>query len=199
MPAASVSSVSAPVPVERIQQRIVVLRGQRVILDADLAELYGVPTKRLNEQVKRNARRFPEDFCFQITREEAGGLVPRRPPIATVTRRQDNRSQIATGSQKHRDPRFLPYAFTEHGAVQAANVLNSDTAIEMGVQVVRAFVELRRLFADHRALAAKLVELEQRVGGHDAQLTAVVQAIRHLAAGEVTRRRRKIGFHAGNH
>ena len=180
------SDTSAPAPAERIQQRIVVLRGQRVILDADLAALYGVPTKRLNEQVKRNARRFPEDFCFQLTSEEAKEL-------------QSNRSQIATGSWRHRDPRSRPYAFTEHGAIQAANIINSETAIEMGVQVVRAFVRLRQLFADHRALARKLGELEQRVGGHDAQLAAVIDALRQLAAGDpAPRHRRKIGFHPGN-
>lgn len=178
------SGTSAPVPAERIPSRIVVLRGQRVILDADLATLYGVPTKRLNEQVKRNARRFPEDFCFQLTRVEARDLARLRSQFATLKQGQHI---------KH-----LPYAFTEHGAVQAANVLNSETAIAMGVQVVRAFVQLRRLFADHRTLAAKLHELEQRVGGHDAQLGAVIQAIRQLAAPDSPRHRRKIGFHPGN-
>lgn len=204
MPAKSDASL-AFVPAERIQARILMLRGVRVILDADLAALYGVPTKRLNEQVKRNARRFPEDFMFQLTRAEARELARLRSQFATLNpqaaERQlvsSNRSQFATGSWRHRDPRFLPYAFTEHGAVQAANVLNSETAIEMGVQVVRAFNQLRRLFADHRALAAKLAELEKRVGGHDAQLAAVVQAIRLLAAGASTRPRRKIGFHQGN-
>lgn len=192
-------------PLERIQARILVLRGVRVILDADLAALYGVPTKRLNEQVKRNARRFPEDFMFQLTREEARELARLRSQFATLNpqaaERQlvsSNRSQFATGSWRHRDPRFLPYAFTEHGAVQAANVLNSETAIAMGVQAVRAFNQLRRMFADHRALAAKLAELEKRVGGHDAHLAAVVQAIRQLAAGATARPRRKIGFHQGN-
>ena len=94
---------SAPVPVERIERTIVVLRGQKVMLDADLAALYGTTTKRLNEQVRRNRERFPEDFLFQLTRAEGEAL---------------NRSQIATSSQKHRDPRFRPFAFTEHGAIQ---------------------------------------------------------------------------------
>jgi len=98
------------VPIEHVGSRILLIRAQKVMLDADLAELYGVPTKRLNEQVKRNQNRFPEDFMFRLTRAEVEAL---------------NRSQIATGSQKHRDPRFPPFAFTEHGAIQAANVLNS--------------------------------------------------------------------------
>lgn len=172
------------VPLERIQAHILGLRGIRVILDADLAALYGVPTKRLNEQVKRNARRFPEDFMFRLTEDEAVGLLRSRSQIATLKRGQN---------VKH-----LPFAFTEHGAVQAANVLNSDTAIEMGVQVVRAFNHLRRLFADHRALAGKLAELEKRLGGHDAQIAAVIQAIRQLADADAKRSRRKIGFHQGD-
>ncbi len=187
---------------ELIQQRILVLRSLRVILDSDLAALYGVPTKRLNEQVKRNGRRFPEDFCFQLTREELINLrsqfAASNLQLSTKEGAIVNWSQIATSSRKHRGVTYLPFAFTEHGAVQAANVLNSDTAIEMGVQVVRAFVQLRRLFTDHRALSGKLAELEQRVGGHDAQLNAVLQAIRQLAAGDVARHRRKIGFHRGN-
>lgn len=182
MPAQPVAS--AFLPTERIQDRILVPRGVRVILDADLAALYGVPTKRLNEQVRRNARRFPEDFMFRLTGDEAAELLRSRSQIATLKRGQNI---------KH-----LPYAFTEHGAVQAANVLNSEIAIAMGVQVVRAFNQLRRMFADHRALAAKLAELETRLGGHDAQLAAVVQAIRRLAAGETARSRCKIGFHQGN-
>ncbi len=106
-----------------IAQRIVVLRGCKVMLDADLAELYGVQTKRLNEQVKRNAERFPEDFMFRLTLSEVDGL---------------NRSQIATGSSKHRDPRFPPFAFTEHGALMAASVLDSPRAVEASLYVVRA-------------------------------------------------------------
>jgi hypothetical protein len=109
-----------------------------------------------------------------------------------------NRSQFATGSQKHRDPRFLPYAFTEHGAIQAANVLNSDAATEMSVHVVRAFVRLRLLVVNHKAIAAKLAELDARVGAHDGQLAAVIAAIRKLTAPEGPRHRRKIGFHRGN-
>lgn len=200
---------------EEIAQRILVLRGQRVLLDADPARIYGVPTKRLNEQVKRNARRFPEDFVFQLTREELEAA---------------NRSQNATGSQRHRDPRFLPYAFTEHGAIQAANVLNSEAAIEMGVHVVRAFVRLRQWLSTQKAFAAKLddevrkhvegvglrnrparglrprvtlvgrptgrqaSQLESRVGQHDEQFTAVIEALRQLTASPEPHHGRKMGF-----
>ena len=152
-------------PTELIQSRILVLRGQRVIIDADLAALYGVPTKRLNEQVRRNARKFPDDFVFRLTREEVETVHRSRSQSATQTV-SSNRSQNATGSLKHRDPRFLPYAFTEHGAIQAANILNSDAATEMSVQVVRAFVHLRHLIVNHKALSAKLSELDARVGAH---------------------------------
>lgn len=130
---------------EDIVQHISVLRGQRVLLDADLARLYGVPTKRLNEQVKRNARRFPEDFVFQLTQQEAKTLTRLRSQNATL--------------KKGRHIKHLPYAFTEHGAIQAANVLNSDAAIEIGVHVVRAFVRLRQWLGTQKAFAAKLDEL----------------------------------------
>lgn len=202
MPARTESPLSF-VPAERIQGRILVLRGLRVILDADLASLYGVPTKRLNEQVKRNLRRFPEDFMFQLNREELAALrsqfATSKPPTPWTRQLGSGRSRDLAGRPFGRGGRrWLPHAFTEHGAVQAANVLNSETAIEMGVQVVRAFNQLRRMFADHRALAAKLSELERRVGGHDDQLAAVDRAIRQLATAEAPRPRRRIGFHQGN-
>ena len=114
-----------------IETFIYTIRGQKVILDADLARIYGVTTKRLNEQVKRNIKRFPFDFMFEVMPEELNDV---------------NRSQFATGSQKHRDPKFLPYAFTEHGAIMVANVLNSPSAVEMSVFVVRAFRECDRFY-----------------------------------------------------
>jgi hypothetical protein len=136
------------VSVEQITQSILVFRGQKVLLDAELAELYGVPTKRLNEQVKRNAARFPEDFLFRLTSAEVEGL---------------NRSHFATGSQRHRDPRFPPYAFTEHGAIMSATILNSPRAVEMSVYVVRAFVRLRDFLASNRELARRFAQLEARL------------------------------------
>ena len=174
---------SAPerVAVERIAGGIMLVRGQRVMLDSDLAALYGAPTKRLNEQVKRNAARFPGDFVFRLTAAETRKL---------------NRSQSATGSQKHRDPRFPPYAFTEHGAVMAAMVLNSREAVEMSVFVVRAFVRLRELLSSSKALAQKLVELEARLEGHDQAIADIIAAIRELMSPPVPERRRGIGFMA---
>jgi hypothetical protein len=168
------------VPVHDITRAILVLRGQRVLLDAELAGLYGVTTKRLNEQVKRNAARFPEDFMFRLNRAETEAL---------------NRSQIATGSQKHRDPRFPPYGFTEHGAIMAATILNSPRAVEMSLYVVRAFVRLRELLASNTALARKLNELEGKLKNHDEAIAAILSAIRELMNPPAPKRR-GIGFTA---
>jgi len=174
---------------DSIESAIHTLRGEKVILDADLARIYGVTTKRLNEQVKRNARRFPLDFAFRLSKAELEHLAGQR----ARSDPSDNRSQIATGSQKHRDPRFLPYAFTEHGALMAANVLNSPLAVEMSVLVVRAFVRMRHLLAAHKELSGKLEDLERRIGTHDEQIQAIFEAIRQLMAPP-EKMRRKIGF-----
>jgi len=171
----------ALIPVEPIQNHILVLRGQRVLLDADLAALYGVSTKRLNEQVKRNARKFPEDFVFQLTPREKAEVVANCDHLKNL-----------------RFAKTRPYAFTEHGAIQAANVLNSETATTMSVAVVRAFVRLRQMIVNHKALAAKLAELDSRVGAHDEQLAAIIEAIRQLTAPPGPAHNRKIGFHRGN-
>jgi hypothetical protein len=170
----------APVRVEHITRTILLLRGQRVILDAELAALYGVTTKRLNEQVKRNAERFPEDFLFRLSRDETEAL---------------NRSQIATGSQKHRNPRFPPFAFAEHGAIMAATILNSPRAVEISVYVVRAFVQLRELLASNTELARRLDELEGKLEHHDEAIAAILSAIRELM-NPSTPKRRGIGFTA---
>ena len=135
------------VPLERVERTILILRGQRVILDSELATLYGVPVKRLNEQVKRNSGRFPPDFAFQLAREEFANL----------------KSQFATSSSQWGGKRKLPTAFTEHGALMAASVLNSPRAVEMGILVVRAFVRFRRILATNRPLAAKVDELERKM------------------------------------
>src|SRR5271170_1339452 len=141
------------VPVEHITRSIVILRGQRVILDADLAALYEVPTKRLNEQVKRNADRFPSEFAFQLAREELTIL----------------RSQIAT-SRFHGGRRFLPYAFTEHGVLMAANVLNSPRAVAVSVALVKAFVRLREVLATNQVMGKRLANVEKTLVTHDAAL-----------------------------
>lgn len=160
------------------------LREQRVLLDADLSAIYGVPTKALNQAVRRNSRRFPADFCFRVSLRELESL---------------NRSQIVTGSQKHRDPRFRPMAFTEHGAIMAANVLNNSRAVEMSVLVVRALVQLRKLLASNAELARKLEALEKSLGALDSktrrQFDEVYTAIRALMTPPIARSR-PIGFTA---
>jgi phage regulator Rha-like protein len=169
LPPPPASTEPTLVPVEQITQSILVFRGQKVLLDTELAALYGVTTKRLNEQVKRNLERFPEDFLFRLSAAEVEAL---------------NRSQFATGSQKHRDPRFPPYAFTEHGAIMAAMVLNSARAVEMSVYVVRAFVQLREILSSNRQLARQLAQLEarleKRLTEHDVTIAAILSAIREL-------------------
>ena len=167
-----------------IQPRVLVLRGQRALLDRDLASLYGVTTKRLNEQVRRNRRRFPGDFMFQLTAEETARLDGSRSQTATLKRGQNIKCRSL--------------AFTEHGAIQAANVLKSDYAISMAVIVVRAFVRLRRMLVEHHTLAAKLSELDARVGTHDRQLATLVEAVRQLTAPPGPNHDRKIGFHRAN-
>jgi len=166
----------ARIPVERIEQAILLIRGQKVMLDADLAKLYATTTKRLNEQVKRNRDRFPDDFMFQLTKEEWGSL----------------RSQTATSKTGRGGRRVPPYAFTEHGAIMAANVLNSARAVQASIQVVRAFIRLRELLASHKELARRLDALEQR---YDGQFKVVFDAIRKLMTPPEPRVPR-MGFHA---
>jgi len=143
-----------------IQQSIYLIRGRRVIIDADLALMFGVPTKVLNQAVKRNIERFPADFMFQLTKEEKGEVVTNC----------DRLKQLKYSPS-------LPYAFTEHGAIMAANVLNSERAITTSVYIVRAFVQLREMLLTHRDLARKLDELEQK---YDKQFAVVFAAIRQL-------------------
>lgn len=180
-----VSSRSATlVPVEHIARSVLVLRGQKVLLDAELAALYGVTAKRFNEQVRRNRERFPADFMFQLTAEEHSAL----------------RSQFATlkpGRGQHR--KYLPYAFTEHGAIMAATILNSPRAVEMSVYVVRAFVKLREFLVSNKDLARKLAALERSLIALDLktqhQFKEVYEAIRALTSAP-TPMRRGIGFTA---
>ena len=162
---------------ESLQSLIFTIRGVRIMLDADLAELFDVSTKRFNEQVKRNISRFPEDFLFQLTSEEYESL----------------RSQNATSKAGRGGRRYLPYAFTEHGAIMAATILNTSRAIEMSVFVVRAFVQLRELLSTHKRLAAKLDELENKVLSHDKDISMLINAIRQLMTPPV-REKRQIGF-----
>ena len=159
-------------PIEQIEKRIYVVRDQRVMLDSDLAEVYGVSTKRLNEQVKRNRRRFPPHFMLQLSAPEAASLM--RSQIATL----NLKSQIATSrSQGWGGRRKLPFAFTEHGAVMLASVLNSPRAVQMSIYVVEAFVRIRKFLAAHQDLARKLEALEKK---YDAKFKGVFKAIRAL-------------------
>jgi hypothetical protein len=175
-------------PLIQIEKRIVVLRGQRVMIDADLAALYGVATKRLNEQVKRNVERFPQDFMFTLTAQEKAEVVANCDHLT-----------------KLKFSKTLPFAFTEHGAIQAANVLASPQAIEMGVYVVRVFVKLREMIIANKDLMQRLDELENKVDlidiKHDTfehntrvQLKQVVEAIRELSAPSESSKKRSIGF-----
>jgi len=168
---------SSLIPVERIEKAIYLIRGEKVMLDFDLAALYGVTTARLNQQVNRNSERFPEDFSFQLTDEEFKGLM----------------LQIATSKKGRGGRRKLPLVFTEHGAIMAANMLNSQRAVRMSVFVVRAFVKLRESAVGYKELASKLTELERRVGSHDQAIASAIAAIRQLMSSPV-RERKQIGF-----
>jgi hypothetical protein len=170
---------TAMVVASKVDSKIFVLRGQRVILDRDLAELYGVQVRQLNQQAKRNAKRFPPAFRFQLSPHELKIL----------------RSQNVISSEGHGGTRYLPYAFTEHGAIMAATVLNSERAIEMSVFVVLAFVRMRRAIAGNRNVLTKLAKLERRLEGHDTDIQDLMNAIRELMSPpEPTRTR--IGFEA---
>jgi hypothetical protein len=177
---------------KKIEKRIHLIRGQKVILDRDLAFLYGVPTFRFNEAVKRNRRRFPDDFMFHLTFEECAVLT----------------SQIAMSKPGRGGRRTLPFAFTEHGAVMAANILRSERAVQMSVFVVRAFVSMRRLLVQQGNLSLKLAKLERkltaRLDGHETAITEVLQQIMRLLnppeepePPKEESPKRKIGFLAG--
>jgi len=170
---------AALVLAKKVDSKILVLRDQKVILDADLAALYGVSAKRLNEQIKRNAKRFPADFLFRLSPAEYQNL----------------RSQNATSSSSHGGRRYLPHAFTEHGAIMAATVLNSKRAIEMSIFVVRAFVRMRQALAANQQIVTKLSEIERRLEGHDVEIQELVDAIRELMA-PLPANNRRIGFEA---
>jgi hypothetical protein len=172
---------------EKIASRIFVVRGQRVMLDVDLADIYGVTTKALNQALKRNLERFPEDFAFQLNASEAAR----------------SRSQIAISNLQRADsnedcgnrhPRIYPWVFTDHGALMAANVLRSKQAVQVSVHVVRASVRLREVVAANKRLAKLLDELERRVSHHDETITSIVKAIRELATPPEPKPKRRIGF-----
>lgn len=166
--------LSPLVTIETIEQRILTIRGHRVMLDTDLAQVYGVTTKRLNEQVKRNRTRFPEDFMFRLTAEEKAEVVANCDHL-----------------QKLKFSPVLPYAFTEHGAVMLANVLNSARAVSASIQVVRAFVRFRSILAAHKELAKQITAMEKK---YDAQFKVVFAAIKQLLEPPPLPPKRRIGF-----
>ena len=165
----------------RIARKILVIRGQKVMIDADLAALYDVPTKRLNEQVKRNRGRFPADFVFPLSRAERGEVVANCDHL-----------------QRLKFSPTMPFAFTEHGALMAASVLNTPHAVEVSLYVVRAFVELREALAGHKELGKRLEELESRLerklATHDQAIAGILEAIRQLMAPDEPAKRPRIGF-----
>ena len=184
--------------VELPELRILTIRDQRVILDVDLGEMYGVPTKRFNETFKRNRHRFPDDFAFQLTAEEFANL---RSQFATSsledadgTKLTANSSQIARSS--HGGRRSRPWAFTEHGALMAANILRSERAVQMSVFVVRAFVRLRERVAYNAAILKRLAEIDRTLLQHDAALRDVYHKLLPLLQPPPAPPKRRIGFHA---
>ena len=170
---------------DHVENAIYLVRGQRVMLDSDLAQIYRVTTKQLNQQMKRNRKRFPADFAFQLTSKEFASL---RSQFATPSLR----SQSVTSKKGGR--RYRPWVFTEHGVIMLASVLNSDIAAQASVRVVRAFVRLREMVAANTQLAIKLADLEQRLDSHDAAIVELFAALRQLLEPEV-KPKREIGFH----
>jgi hypothetical protein len=166
------------VPPESIERKIFLIRGKKVMLDRDLAVLYGVPTKSLNLAVKRNMNRFPEDFMFLLSRKELVSL----------------RFQFETSKRGGR--RYFPYAFTEHGILMLSSVLNSDRAAEVNVAIMRVFVRLKEMIVTHKDLICKLAELERKVERHDENITSIFEAIRQLMATPPEKPKRRIGFGA---
>ena len=167
----------AIVSVGKIEQRIFLIRGEKVIVDADLAEFYGVPTKRLNEQVKRNKDRFPDDFMFQLSAEEKSEVVANC----------DHLSKLKYSTT-------LPYVFTEHGAIMAASVLNSQKAMEVSVYIVRAFVKLRQMIAENKELSRRIVQIERQLADHDEQIIELVKVIKQLLKPDPPPKKRRIGY-----
>lgn len=177
------------------------VRGHRVIIDADLARIYGVTTSALNQAVRRNADRFPEDFAFQLSISETADLRRSNShdegqPVDSTTDIL-NPSHTVTGFQKHRDPRKRPWAFTEHGALMAANVLRSRRAVQMSVYVVRAFVRVREQVAANTAILKRLAEIDKTLLQHDAALRDLYRKLLPLLAPPPERPKRRIGFVTG--
>lgn len=180
--------MSNAIAVEVIATRILELRGKKVMLDRDLAKLYGVKVKRLNEQVKRNRKRFPDDFMFQVTKEEIDSL---RSQNVTL----NSRSQFATLKQGQ-NIKYLPYVFTEQGVAMLSSVLNSERAIQVNILIMRAFTKLREILLTHKDLAAKIEALEKKYTEHDHTIKEIFQAIKQLLEPPLPKEKKIIGFRA---
>ena len=165
------------IPQERIKERIFLIRGYKVMIDRDLAELYGVKTKYLNQQVRRNIKRFPQEFMFSLTEEERNELVA-----------------ICNRFQTMKHSTILPHVFTEHGVAMLASVLNSERAIKISIAIIKTFVKLREIISTHKELAYKLAELEHKIGRHDEDIQAIFEVIRKLMAPPPVKPKPQIGF-----
>ena len=187
------------VPSERIAHSILLLRGQKVLLDADLAELYGVETRVLVQAVKRNLERFPDDFMFQLTWDEA---KPLRSQSVILNATDDENATVAAPDSRSQDVslkrganvKYRPYVFTEQGVAMLSSVLRSPQAIAVNIEIMRAFVRLREVLAGNKELAAKLGELERKLKGHDQAIAGILDAIRQLMAPPPEPKKRPIGF-----
>ena len=189
--------------IRSIQNRIYEIRGERVMLDFDLAALYEIETKVLNQAVKRNIARFPKDFMFRLSREEWGFMQSQIVTFeASGSEREENTpgnwSQIVTSSRKHRPKSALPYAFTEQGIAMLSGVLNSDKAINMNIAIMRTFIEIRRIILQQGDIKEKLRQIQERINDHDIQLSSIYDAIENLLDDTVTQKkwedRERIGY-----
>ena len=192
-------AVSSALSNEQLELSIFTIRGDRVVLDADLARLYGVDTKRFNEAFKRNRRRFPADFAFQLTVEEfnvlRSGAALGTPQSHDSSEQNTMWSQFATTSARRRRTTHLPWAFTEHGALMVANILRSERAVQMSVFVVRAFVRLREEVAANTAVLARLAQIDRKLLEHDVALLDLYQKLEPLLQPPADPPKRRIGFH----
>ena len=186
------------VPDETIIRKIYVLRGQKVMLDYDIAALYEVETKRLNEQVKRNTERFPDDFMFRLTAKEwqnmRSQIATASPEVIDSQNIKNMRSQFATASRNKRNAGITPFAFTEHGITMLATVLKSERAVKMSIAVVRAFIELKKIAVNYSEIARLLKGLKDRLGEHDVQLGAIYDALENLMEEKTEEKVKKTGW-----
>lgn len=189
-------AVAKIIPDETIIRKIYVLRGQKIMLDYDIAAIYDVETKRLNEQVKRNIERFPDDFMFRLTAKEWQNMrsqfATASSEVVDLQNSKNMRSQIATASRSKRNAGITPFAFTEHGITMLATVLKSERAVKMSVAVVRAFIELKKIAINYNEISRQLNNLKERLGEHDVQLGAIYEALENMMDEKAEEKVKKI-------